>query len=223
MTLRRWRKEPGDRELPKLYSRALDAVICELAAEGKLNMKSPLVQNAVVAARQAPFAAILANLGITWDPLKTDQFSEPKLIECLSQIGADTDRQKEIDRNSNRILLFKNRGKEWRRRISSLMTAIRSKNLHGFDKQVAFGALFYLLSPFDMIPENIPVFGYMDDIIMLELAAAYYVRRFPQLYPKLCHPPHASMAKLRSPIHIGRDGHPQALALADRGLDSMKG
>ena len=184
MTLRRWRHQPGDRELPKLYSRALDEVVCQLAAEGKLNMKSPVVQAAVTGARQAPFAAIIANLGITPDSLQEGQFSEPKMIESLSEIGRNADRQEEVDQNMERILSFKSWGKDWKKRISSLMKALQSKDLHAFDKLVAYGALFYLICPFDLIPDWIPVFGYMDDFVILGLAAAYYAGRFPQLYSK---------------------------------------
>jgi len=182
MTLRRWRKEPGDHELPKLYSNALTGVICELAAEGKLTRESPVVQAALMETRWAPFDSAAANLGITWDRLKAGQFSEPKLIESLSEIGGNTDRREEVNRSAKRILSFKSWGTEWKERISSLMTVLQSKDLHAFDKLVAYGALFYLVTPFDLIPDYIPVFGYMDDFIVLGLAAAYYLKRFPHLY-----------------------------------------
>lgn len=185
MTLRRWRKEPGDRELPKLYSNALAGVIHELAAEGKLTKESSVVQAAMTQTRWTPFDSAAAHLGITWDRLKAGQFSEPKLIESLSQIGGDADRQEEVKRSAKHILSFKNWGTEWKERISSLMKVLQSNDLHAFDKLVAYGALFYLVTPFDLIPDYIPVFGYMDDFIVLGLAAAYYLKRFPQLYSKL--------------------------------------
>lgn len=184
MTVRRWRKEPGDQELPRLYSNALATVISELAGEGKLPRESLVVQAAMAETRWAPFDSAAAHLGITWDRLKAGQYSEQKLIESLSDIGGNADRQEEVDRSSQRILSFKNWGTEWKERISSLMRVLQSKELHGFDKLVAYGALFYLVTPFDLIPDYIPVFGYMDDFIVLGLAAAYYLKRFPQLYSK---------------------------------------
>jgi uncharacterized membrane protein YkvA (DUF1232 family) len=46
---------------------------------------------------------------------------------------------------------------------------------------VAYGALFYLILPFDLIPDSIPVFGYVDDFGILGFAVAYYARKFPEL------------------------------------------
>jgi uncharacterized membrane protein YkvA (DUF1232 family) len=64
------------------------------------------------------------------------------------------------------------------------MKVLNSRDLHTFDKLVAYGALFYLLCPFDLIPDYVPVFGYMDDFIVLGFAVAYYVKRFPFLFTK---------------------------------------
>ena len=47
---------------------------------------------------------------------------------------------------------------------------------------VAFGALFYLICPFDLIPDAIPVIGYADDFIVLGIAVLYYRKRFPHLF-----------------------------------------
>jgi uncharacterized membrane protein YkvA (DUF1232 family) len=37
--------------------------------------------------------------------------------------------------------------------------------------------LFYLICPFDLIPDNIPVFGMIDDYAILGVAWEYYVKR----------------------------------------------
>jgi uncharacterized membrane protein YkvA (DUF1232 family) len=184
MTLRRWRRQPGDRELPRPYSKALEEVICELAAEGMLKGITPMVQTAVDDTRRAPFATIAAHLGITWNPMKAGRFNEQLMIESISQIGGHADHREEVERSSSRILSFKSWGAEWKRRISSLMKVLRSSDLHAFDKLVAYGALFYLVTPIDLIPDNIPVFGYMDDFVILGFAVAYYAKRFPNLFGK---------------------------------------
>jgi uncharacterized membrane protein YkvA (DUF1232 family) len=182
MTLRRWRHQPGDRALARPYSKALEEVICELAAEGKLDRTSPMVQEAVTESRRAPFAAIAANLGISADSLKSAQFSGETMIDSLSQIGGNSEHQKEVEQSAKRILSFKKWGADWKERISSLMNVLKSKDLHAFDKLVAYGALFYLVTPIDLIPDNIPVFGFMDDFVILGFAAAYYAKRFPNLF-----------------------------------------
>ena len=45
----------------------------------------------------------------------------------------------------------------------------------------AFGALViaYALSPIDLIPDFIPVLGYLDDLILLPLGIAYAIRMIP--------------------------------------------
>jgi uncharacterized membrane protein YkvA (DUF1232 family) len=38
--------------------------------------------------------------------------------------------------------------------------------------------------PFDLIPDAIPVFGYMDDFVVLTVAALYLRKRYPRLFPR---------------------------------------
>lgn len=58
-----------------------------------------------------------------------------------------------------------------------MLEVIRSKDLTLADKLVAYGALFYLITPMDFIPDAIPVVGYLDDFAVLGLALAYYAHR----------------------------------------------
>ena len=50
------------------------------------------------------------------------------------------------------------------------------------DKLAAYGALFYLITTFDLIPDTIPVFGLLDDFAILGIVVAYYVQKFPQYF-----------------------------------------
>jgi uncharacterized membrane protein YkvA (DUF1232 family) len=181
MTLRRWRHESGDRELPTLYAKALESVICELAAEGKLKKESAMVQTAMSKIQHAPYATIGANLGIQWDQLKPGPFSEQRLVECLSQIGSHVDHQREVALKTHHILSFRKWGLEWNSRISLLMKILKSEELNVFDKYVAYGALFYLITEIDLIPNDLPVFGYMDEYVLLWFAENYYAKRSPHL------------------------------------------
>ena len=66
--------------------------------------------------------------------------------------------------------------------MGGLIQVVKSKELTTLDKLVAYGALFYLLTPFDLIPDNIPIFGLIDDYAILGIAIAYYMKRFPKLF-----------------------------------------
>ena len=82
-----------------------------------------------------------------------------------------------VDKQKKKILSFKKLGLEWSERISILTGVIASKKLSALDKFMAYGALFYLVMVFDLIPDTVPVFGMLDDFAILGIAATYYLKR----------------------------------------------
>jgi uncharacterized membrane protein YkvA (DUF1232 family) len=185
MTLRRWKAHPPAGELPKIYEKALIGVIHELVGEGKLTTTHPVVQAVMTTNQWDPMTTAVAALGIEPATLKGGVANEKRLMENLSQIGLKGTNKSEVDRNKSRIMSFKKMGAEWGRRVTSLWKVVTSAELNTMDKLVAYGALFYLICPFDLIPDWIPVFGYMDDYIVLGFAVAYYMKRFPQLFESI--------------------------------------
>jgi len=184
MTLRRWRHAPKNETLPPLYEKALVSVIYELVGEGKLSIDSPLTKAVMNDHTWGPFETASTQLGFSKETLKGEKYDPEKMIEGLSEIGTNESKRAAVEKSEKKILSFKKMGEDWSTRVSSLMTVLKSKELHSFDKLVAYGALFYLINPFDLIPDYIPVFGYMDDFFILGLAAAYYLKRFPYLFGK---------------------------------------
>lgn len=182
MTVRRWNDKPPKEELPLLYQKALRDVVCELVGESRVNLDSPIVKAITADGTTLPMVSANNSLGITQGMLHQAETNPKNLLESLSQIGGNPAKQAEVNHHKKKILSFKKMSGEWSKRISSLMTVLDSDELHTFDKLVAFGALFYLLCPFDLIPDYIPVFGYMDDFIVLGFAVAYYLKRFPHLF-----------------------------------------
>jgi uncharacterized membrane protein YkvA (DUF1232 family) len=184
MTVRRWGEKHSHEELPLLYQKALQDVVRQLVAESRLSLDSSSVKALTAEGKNLPMVSADNSLGVTQNMLKLAEKNPKALMETLSELGANDAKQAEVDHHKKKILSFKRMGKEWSTRISSLMKVLESKELHTFDKLVAYGALFYLICPFDLIPDWIPVFGYMDDFIVLGFAVAYYVKRFPYLFPK---------------------------------------
>ena len=73
--------------------------------------------------------------------------------------------------------------KTWARSIKrdvvALWIAARDPRVPWYAKLVAAGVAAYALSPIDLIPDFIPVLGYLDDIILVPLGIMLAVRLVP--------------------------------------------
>jgi uncharacterized membrane protein YkvA (DUF1232 family) len=176
MTLRRWIKGRPGTLIPKFYERALSDEIIRLWMDGRLREDADSVKWAMTQGQSLYFEAALKNLGLTGDFLKPGG-GEDRMMLCLTQIGSSASHQKQVDGNGKKILGFAKTGKTWADRISTLTAVLKSKKLDPTDKLVAYGALFYLICPFDLIPDSVPVFGMMDDYAILGFASEYYAKR----------------------------------------------
>ena len=75
------------------------------------------------------------------------------------------------------------RWKRWARAFKTethaLYLAYRDPRTPWFAKAVAAGVLAYALSPLDLIPDCIPVLGYLDDLVLIPLGVAVLRRLIP--------------------------------------------
>ncbi len=184
MTLRRWRKSAKDRPLPPLYERAFSRGVEQLVVDGHIDPNSQLAQSTINDARELSFQATLKTLGFSDALLKRKGDPNEAMVEGISQIGSSPSRIKEVEEGKKEIFAVAKLGAEWKKRIQGMWNVISSQQLTTMDKLVAYGALFYLLTPFDLIPDSIPVFGLLDDYAILGLAMAYYLSRFPNIVNK---------------------------------------
>jgi uncharacterized membrane protein YkvA (DUF1232 family) len=53
----------------------------------------------------------------------------------------------------------------------------RDRSVSSVHKLVGLFALFYVLSPVDLVPDFIPLIGWLDDLGVIALVAAYYARQ----------------------------------------------
>ena len=60
-----------------------------------------------------------------------------------------------------------------------LWRALRHPDAPGWLKWGAAGIVLYVLSPVDLIPDVIPVFGVLDDIVVVPLAIRWLLNRLP--------------------------------------------
>ena len=66
-----------------------------------------------------------------------------------------------------------------KRDVMALWLAARDPRVAWYAKALAGSVAAYALSPIDLIPDFIPVLGYLDDLILLPLGIAAVVRLIP--------------------------------------------
>lgn len=66
-----------------------------------------------------------------------------------------------------------------RRDVHALYLAARDPRLPWYAKAVAALVAAYALSPIDLIPDFIPVLGYLDDVILVPLGILFAIRLMP--------------------------------------------
>lgn len=74
---------------------------------------------------------------------------------------------------------LKDRAKKLKNDIPALVLALRRKDTPLAAKITAAVTVAYALSPIDLVPDFIPVLGYLDDIILLPALVALTVRLIP--------------------------------------------
>ena len=185
MTMRRWQRRARNTQLPKLYARATRDVVYELIVEGNIKADSPIVLAILRETASLSSAAALTGLGFSPQFLASavadSGSATDSLVVELGHIGANSSIQTRILESETAIRSFLRHGKDWLQPITTLIKVVKSPVIAPLDKLVAFGALFYLLTPLDLIPDFIPGVGLVDDFGILCLAVAYYCGRFPYL------------------------------------------
>ncbi len=177
MTLRRWLKKPEGSPIPAVYVPAIREACYKLVSEGRLNPSKEDVQALLFSGMTSgDQTAAIRNLGLDADFERDCSISGDRILTGLVQIGAQAKKQADVENNSGKVFSFKEMGKDWSDRISALWKVIHSDRLTLPDKFIAYGALFYLLTPVDFIPDTIPFMGLVDDFAVIGFAAAYYAR-----------------------------------------------
>ncbi|MEZ0327034.1 MAG: YkvA family protein [Fimbriimonas sp.] len=64
--------------------------------------------------------------------------------------------------------------------VTALYFAARDPETPAIAKWLAAGVAAYALSPIDLIPDFIPVLGYLDDLILVPLGVALVIRLVPE-------------------------------------------
>lgn len=91
--------------------------------------------------------------------------------------------------------------KLWARRLKAnlilLWLCCRQPDMPWLPKIVALVTVAYAVSPIDLIPDFIPVLGFLDDVILLPLGIALALRLIPDALQQRCRPEAEAMAGKR--------------------------
>lgn len=88
-----------------------------------------------------------------------------------------------IRRNMNKL---KEISRRLKRDIPAIYIALRDKETPILAKILAAITVAYALSPVDLIPDFIPILGYLDDLILLPLLAALTIKCIPKSLLEKC-------------------------------------
>lgn len=81
---------------------------------------------------------------------------------------------------------LKERAKNLKMDIPAVFIAMKKKETPVWAKIIAGLTVAYALSPIDLIPDFIPVLGYLDDIILLPILVALAIRLIPSDIFAIC-------------------------------------
>src|SRR5205085_11774540 len=73
-----------------------------------------------------------------------------------------------------------------KREVMAIYLASRDPRVPWYSKALAVAVAAYALSPIDLIPDFIPVLGYLDDLLIVPLGIALVLRLMPPEVIKEC-------------------------------------
>jgi uncharacterized membrane protein YkvA (DUF1232 family) len=93
--------------------------------------------------------------------------------------------------------------KSWARRLKlelhALYLACRDPRVPWYARAVAVCVVGYAFSPIDLIPDPIPILGYLDDLVLVPLGIALAIRLIPPGVLAECRAQAAAAAHQRRP------------------------
>ena len=75
---------------------------------------------------------------------------------------------------------WKAKAKELKTEVYALAIAYRHPRTPWYAKASAALVIAYAFSPIDLIPDFIPIFGYLDDLILIPLGISFAIKMIPK-------------------------------------------
>lgn len=74
---------------------------------------------------------------------------------------------------------WKGRARELRKETYAVYLACRDRRVPWYAKALAGVVVAYAFSPIDLIPDPVPILGYLDDLVLVPLGIALVLRLIP--------------------------------------------
>jgi uncharacterized membrane protein YkvA (DUF1232 family) len=107
---------------------------------------------------------------------------------------------KVIDNKMETRMGLKENAREIKKNMVIIYIVVRKKETPWYAKVMATLTIGYALSPIDLIPDFIPVLGYLDDVLILPLFLYLSIKLIPE--------PIIKQAKLEA-VDLWKDGKPK--------------
>ena len=83
-------------------------------------------------------------------------------------------------------MTLKERAQKLKTDVPAIFLSLKDKNTPFHAKLLGAITVVYALSPVDLVPDFIPVLGYLDDVILLPLLVALTIKFIPQPILEYC-------------------------------------
>lgn len=77
------------------------------------------------------------------------------------------------------LVKLKQRARQLKAETMALYLAVRDPRTPWYTKVLVAGIVAYAFSPIDLIPDFIPILGYLDDLILIPLGVALAIKLIP--------------------------------------------
>jgi uncharacterized membrane protein YkvA (DUF1232 family) len=98
------------------------------------------------------------------------------------------------------LTAFRHRVAELRAWTYALALAYRDPRVPWYARAVAICVVAYAFSPIDLIPDFVPVLGYLDDLVLVPLGIALAIRLIPRPVLEECRARAREMAETGQPF-----------------------
>jgi len=149
MTIRRWLKKPDSFPIPEKYKPIMESHLSQGQESSNFSSAASLSSSATAALQGFNLTELMDSVEETGRNYEDDGTLEGQLSDKLKG-----------ERFDKLMVQY----------VKKLFKAAVSKDTPLKTRAICIGALLYFINPIDLIPDHIPVIGYLDDFVVLSVA-----------------------------------------------------